>query len=88
MHGQSARKFCFVYTYTFVYRNIWGTNWANPALALLGQWHDLAPSPCPSNTMSKQHEALFPSIFTLWILAVHFSIGPSVFYVCCLIRWF
>ena len=37
--------------------------------------------------MSKQHWALVPSIFAPWILAVHFSVGPTVCYVCCLIPW-
>ena len=35
--------------------------------------------------MAKQHQALVPSIFAPWILTVHFSIGSTVCYVCCLI---
>ena len=39
-------------------------------------------------SMAKQHPALVRSIFAPWILAVHFSIGPTVCYVCCVILWF
>ena len=38
--------------------------------------------------MSKQHWALVPSIFAPWTLAVHFSIGPTVCDVCCLVPGF
>ena len=38
--------------------------------------------------MSKQHWALVPSIFAPLILAVRFSIGPTVCHVCFVIPWF
>ena len=37
-----------------------------------------------SMPVPKQHQALVPSMFAPWIVAVHFSIGPAVCYVCCL----
>ena len=43
------------------------------------------PPSVQATPMFKQHWALVPSIFALWALAVLFSIGPTVCYVCCLI---
>ena len=55
--------------------------------------HCTSPPPpsCPSNAyvpMSKQHEAFVPSIFSLLILVVCFSIRSAVCNVCFLIPWF
>ena len=42
-----------------------------------------APKCGPATPVSRQLEELVPSIFALWVSAVHFSTGPTVCYVCC-----